>query len=91
MYTRYGSLTLRYLGNLSVTSVDFPERPERSETCLLSHGTGAIGQLSIFPESIWRRSLCVSNNALTAHMNLTSMNLSKSFFILFIFVDFATS
>lgn len=55
------------------------------------HGTGTIGHLSIFPESIWRRSLCVSNNALTAHMNLTSMNLSKSFFILFIFVDFATS
>lgn len=34
---------------------------------------------------------CVSNNALAAHMNLTSMNLSKSFFILFIFVDYATS
>lgn len=59
------------------------------------HGTGAPGHFEDkhgdFPESIWRRSLCVSNNALAAHMNLTSMNLSKSFFILFIFVDYATS
>lgn len=57
--------------------------------------TGTVGRsedkYDIFPESIWRRSLCVSNNALAAHTNLTSMNLSKSFFILFIFVDYATS
>lgn len=53
-------------------------------------GTSTTGHFEdkhgIFPESIWSRSLCVSNNALAAHMTLTSMNLSKSFFILFIFV-----
>lgn len=44
-----------------------------------------------FPESTWTCSLCVSNNTLAVHMNLTSVDLSKSFFILFIFVDYATS
>ena len=60
------------------------------------HGTGTPGHFEdkhgVSHESTWRRSLCVSNNALAAHMNLTSMNLSKSSFILFIFVNcYATS
>lgn len=73
---------------------------QQSNTQVASHcaqyvALGSAGHLvykhGLFLESIWTCSLCVSNNTLAAHMNLTSVDLSKSFFILFIFVDYATS
>lgn len=89
----YSSLTLTYSANAVIVAIDFPKKAGHFPCWAPGPGTKGHSEdkPDTFPESVWRCSLCVSNNALAAHMNLTSMNLSKSFFILFIFVDYATS
>lgn len=56
------SLDFSYLENLCVMAIDFPENLGSQRFACSIHGTGTAGHFEdkhgVFPESIWRRSLC---------------------------------